>query len=280
MSIFFSTCSNSRSVVEAWGSFGRWTMKYSMQEWYPTTPMKHEWSLADVRIPYFWVLCDKVLRSKTQDSLRGTRRSSVSYRADKAAKDAAANGRSQTAGWSSLTHIHRKINEAQKSEIQSWHKTRNEERERRHRSYYTPRLKPGIDSVLGKAPKKYASRFFQLKVGHGAVGLFSERIGVVETAECWWSRQAEQSVIHLYVNRRKWIKERRVLKRKLQQLGIGWQRPTEKRWLANLLANEQAVTPLLKYLMTTEVGTRGGEADREAEWERRGDQAGEEQLDR
>ena len=116
-------------------------------------------------------------------------------------------------------------------------------------------------------------------MGHGAVGVFLERIGAVETAECWWCGQAEQSVVHLYAECRKWRKERRVLKRELKRLGIGWQCRTEKRWLANLLANEQAVTPLLKYLMTTEVGSRGGEADREAEWEQRADQAGEELLD-
>ncbi len=127
-------------------------------------------------------------------------------RADNAAKEAAANGRSQTARWSSLTHVNQKINEAKQSEIHSWHQTRNEERERRSRNYYTPRLKPGIHPVLGRAAKKYASRFFQLKVGHGAVGVFLERIGAVETAECWWCGQAEQSVVHLFAKCRKWRK--------------------------------------------------------------------------
>ena len=106
--------------------------------------------------------------------------------ADKAARDAATNGSSQTARWSSLTRVNRKINEAKESEIHFWHQSRNEERERRNRSYYTPRLKPGIQPVLGQASKKHASRFFQLKVGHGAVGVFLERIGAAETADCWW----------------------------------------------------------------------------------------------
>ena len=135
--------------------------------------------------------------------------------------------------------MNRKIKEAKKQEICSWHQIRNEERETRNRSYYVPRLKPGIHPVLGQAPEKYASRFFQLKVGHGVVGVFLERIGAVETAECWWCGQAEQSVVHLYAKCRKWRKERRVLKRELRGLGIGWQRRPEKRWLANLLANER-----------------------------------------
>lgn len=114
--------------------------------------------------------------------------------ADKAAKEAATDGRIQTARWSSLSHIKRKITEARNSEIQAWHQVRNEERERRGRNHYVPRLKAGIHPVLGQAPKRYASRFFQLKVGHGAIGVFLERIGVTETAECWWCKQAERAV--------------------------------------------------------------------------------------
>ena len=49
-------------------------------------------------------------------------------------------------------------------------------------------------------------------------------------------------------------------------LGIGWQRRPERRWVASLLADEQAIRPLLKYLMTTEVGGREGETERAAEW--------------
>ena len=56
-------------------------------------------------------------------------------------------------------------------------------------------------------------------------------------------------------------------------LGIGWQRRPERRWVANLLAKEQAVRPLR---MTTEVGGREGRA---AEWDQRVDQEGEELLD-
>lgn len=38
--------------------------------------------------------------------------------------------------------------------------------------------------ILGNAPKKYASRYYQLNVGHGAVGTYLARIGVIETPEC------------------------------------------------------------------------------------------------
>ena len=48
---------------------------------------------------------------------------------------------------------------------------------------------------------------------------------------------------------------------------------------SNLLANEQAARPLHKYLMTTEVRGRQGEADRAAEWDQRADREGKELLD-
>ena len=35
-----------------------------------------------------------------------------------------------------------------------------------------------MSKVLGRAAKKYASRYLQLKVGHGAVGNYLARIGV------------------------------------------------------------------------------------------------------
>lgn len=54
-------------------------------------------------------------------------------------------------------------------------------------------------------------------------------------------------------------------------MGLRWQRRPEKRWLANLLANEQTVKSLLGYLMNTEVGV---EKDKAAEWDQRVDQEG------
>lgn len=72
-----------------------------------------------------------------------------------------------------------------------------------------------MDPTFGHAPKKYASRFYQLKVGHTAVGTFLARIGAIETPECWWCGEAEQSVVHLYTRCRRWRKERRKMIREV-----------------------------------------------------------------
>lgn len=132
--------------------------------------------------------------------------------------------------------------------------------------------------ILGNTPKKYASRYYQLNVGHGAVGTYLARIGVIETPECYWCKETVQSVEHLYTKCRRWRKERRKLVRELEKQGVLWQAQAERRWPAGLLANENAVAPLLKYLKATEIGGRKGARERELECEWKIDQAGEDLL--
>ena len=165
----------------------------------------------------------------------------------------------RTAKWTSLTHIKRQITEKKKLQISIWHEQKTKEREASRRGFYIPCLKPQIHPLLGKTRKSYASRFYQLKTGHGAIGTYLERIGVVESAECWWCGNGEQSVLHLYSH---------FLKRNSGKLGIQWQRRPERKWLAELLANERAVGPLLAYLKDTEVGSRDGVVEKTMEWRR------------
>ncbi len=198
--------------------------------------------------------------------------------ADKAAKQAAITGRVKIERWSSLSHISTKIRETSKEELHQWHCLREDERHTTRRGWFVTRMKSGIDSTLGKTQKKYAARFCQLKVGHAAVVVFLKRIGVNESESCWWCGAAEQSVHHIYTRCRKWRRERRNLKKELVHVGIKWQRRPEMKWLANLLANEQALQPLLDFLKSTEVKIREGAAERDEEWEMRNDLEGEETL--
>ena len=66
--------------------------------------------------------------------------------------------------------------------------------------------------------------------------------------------------------------------RNLCKEGISCQGWSERQRLAELLANEKAIGPILGFLKSTEVGGREGAREREKEWERRNDQAGEELL--
>ena len=96
--------------------------------------------------------------------------------------------------------------------------------------------------------------------------------------ECWWRGQEEQSVEHLYTKCRRWSRQRRKLVRRLSAKNISWQGWTEKKGLANLVADEKALGPLLDFLKATEVGCREGAGERGLEWEQRNNQAGEDLL--
>ena len=69
------------------------------------------------------------------------------------------------------------------------------------------------------------------------------------------------------------------MKNDLNKIGIQWQRQLERKWPAELLANEQAVGLLLVYLKDKEVGSREGAVEKILEWRRRTDQEREEQLE-
>ena len=186
-----------------------------------------------------------------------------------AARNRAENGGRLTERWSSLAYVRKNMSEIRSKSIARWHETETHEREISRRGYYSPRTKEGISLMLGKSSKKYASRYYQLKVRHGAIGTFLARIGLIETPECWWCGAAEQTVENLYARCRKWRKQRRKLVRELGKENIQWQPQVERRWLASLLGDGKAVAPLLKFLKATGIGGREGAKERELEWERK-----------
>lgn len=153
-------------------------------------------------------------------------------RADRAAKKVAGEGKVRTARWTSLAHVKRQITEERKLQIYTQYQEKARERESNKLGFYIPCLKTQIHSLLGKTKKLYASRFYQLKTGHGVIGTFLERIGKVESAECWWCGKAEQSVIHLNTKCRKWRTQRRALRKDLGKIGIRWQKRPEKRFFS------------------------------------------------
>ena len=93
--------------------------------------------------------------------------------------------------WSSLSHIKKKLNESNSQELVRWHEVKTQERESSRQRLYVPWIKGKINDVVGNKSKKYTSRYFQLKVGHGAIGAYLAMIGVFETPQCWWWGQAE-----------------------------------------------------------------------------------------
>ena len=141
-------------------------------------------------------------------------------KADATAKDVAHKGGKETDHWSSLTYIKAELQKARSAEFRVWHQSKSQEREAMAQGFYIPSAKSNMSPTLSEALKKYAMRFYQLKIGHGAIGNFLARIGAIEAPECWWYGAQEQTVIHLYTECRRWRRERRKLSRELGQLGI------------------------------------------------------------
>lgn len=96
-------------------------------------------------------------------------------KADLAAKEAAGGQRVHIVKWKSLTHLKRRITEEKKVQLSTWHSQMTKKREAQRSGFYFPSLKMQIDLLLGKTNKFYASRFYQLKTGHAAIGIFFQK---------------------------------------------------------------------------------------------------------
>lgn len=114
---------------------------------------------------------------------------------------------------------------------------------------------------------------------HEAVGTFLTRIGlIIEISECWWCGAAEQTVEHLYGRCRKWRRQRGNLVRELAKGNIQRQPQVERRWLASLLGDEKAVTPLLKFLKAIGIGRGEGQGRESWNGSEKNDREGEDVL--
>ena len=101
-----------------------------------------------------------------------------------AAKSRAEKGGKQAESWSSLAYIKKNVSQNRGKELTSWHERKTQERETSRHDFYNLWTKAEINPVLGKTPKKYAARYYQLKVGHGAVGTYLSRTGMIVYVHC------------------------------------------------------------------------------------------------
>ena len=79
----------------------------------------------------------------------------------------------------------RQIIKEKKAQLRAWHEQKTKDRESRKSGFYIFSPKVAMDPLLDKAKKIDALRFYQLKIGDGAIGTFLKRIGATKTAEFW-----------------------------------------------------------------------------------------------
>jgi hypothetical protein len=110
--------------------------------------------------------------------------------------------------------------------------------------------------------KEAASRYYQFKVGHAAVGEYLQRIGAQDDIVCQWCSAPKETVYHLLCECRKWREQRRVLYRALAKAQVQPPARAEDCPEGRLFGDPKASKPLLDFLTTTAVGCRRGGAER------------------
>jgi ribonuclease HI len=143
------------------------------------------------------------------------------------------------------------------------------------------RIRPGWkqDPTVAAAPKKLASRYYQLKTDHAAIGPYLRRIQAQESEACRGCQAPKETVSHLLFECREWRKERETLYKTLTKAGVA--RPTlaEEHPRGRLLGDPRASKAILQFLRDTTIGYAPTEAVQAMERTRRDDEWGLEALE-
>jgi len=145
----------------------------------------------------------------------------------------------------SLANIRREILEKKWAQARKWAGGRTSKKR-----YKMPKSQKPDGTVAGST-KRFAERFYQLKMGHARTGDYLHRTKSRPTPQCWWCPHPRQTREHLLKGCPKWRKQQKVL----------WKEVWEKtgggrfRWKAHeLFAEEECSQAVLEFLSTTEVG--------------------------
>src|SRR4029077_8482229 len=197
-------------------------------------------------------------------------------RADQAAKTTAAkpprNGHQEI----SMAYTNRVCTEVVKARKQQWLTKMLGDRARAARGHYKAQRGWKQDPVLAAAPKRLASRFYQLKSGHAAIGPYLQRIGARESKRCQGCQAPEESVRHLLLECREWRRPRETMAKALRKAGVNMP-SAENTPEERLLGDPRATKAILGFLTETTVACPQGE-EREASRTQREDEWGLEAL--
>jgi len=98
---------------------------------------------------------------------------------------------------------------------------------------------------VAAAPKKIASRYYQLKVGHAAIGVFLHRIRARDSAACQWCLASRETVYHLLFECREWRRQWERLYKALERAKVARPSVIETCAEGRLLENSRASEALL-----------------------------------
>ena len=135
------------------------------------------------------------------------------------------------------------------------------------------------DPTAAAAPKVIASRYYQLKTGHAAIGAYLQKIKVQENGTCQGCQAPSETVNHLMFECRQWRSQRRTLRGDLIRARVQYPTAAEEAPEERLFGNKKATKALLTYIANTEIGLRRGHALRELERIRKDNEWGIEALE-
>ena len=128
-------------------------------------------------------------------------------------------------------------------------------------------------------PKHLASRYFQLKSGHAAIGAHLHWIQVQEDASCEGCGISRETTHHLLFECRGWRHQRNRLYKDLETNEVMRPTTTEEYPQGRLLGEPKTARALLQFLVSTNVDLPQGYLRRTAERARRDEEWGLEVLE-
>ena len=196
-------------------------------------------------------------------------------RADQAAKRAAVKPGGPGFEGLSLAQVRRACTEARRRAVQDWARENAVQgSHRRGRAYKMPRGW-ALDRAAGKAPKRLASRYYQLKTGHAPIGSYLHRIGTRDSPECRACGALQETTSHILFECRRRSGPRKVLYRELIDARVPLPTAAEDAPEARLFSEPKATPALLHFLSSVDLFGDTARTAKEAEL---GDQWGWEAL--
>jgi ribonuclease HI len=181
-------------------------------------------------------------------------------RADQAAKQAASKPSRQGQGELSIAHANRARTEVIRARRQQWLTKALGCRSLGAQRAYRAQLGWKLDPVVAAAPKKVASRYYQLKTGHAAIGAYLRKVQARESEVCQGCQAPSETVHHLLFECREWRKQRRALYKALQEVNVALPTAAEDYPAGRLLGDLRATKAVLQFLGDTTIGAPRGEA--------------------
>ena len=166
----------------------------------------------------------------------------------------------------SLAYIRRACTEARRKAVEEWASKHTVQGAHRRERAYRPSKGWGLDRIAGKAPKRLASYYYQLKIGHAPIGTYLHQIKARDSPECNACGALRETVSHILFKCRGRRGARRVLYRELVDAGVPIPTAAEDSPEACLFSEPKATAALLQFVGSANLFQDKEQAAKEADW--------------